>query len=237
MRVFPVPNTPQVVDITAEPASHVQAAAFYALRALQPGQSIVLLTAEDPALLMRSLDLQLAHKLAWSTASDGPPWRTVVRHRDDVPPADVLDLLQREHRRLDALLGQAMRLLNGGKTGAAADVLQQFIRGLTRHLRVEDEVLASELGSGSAASEATATMQREHAEIAAQLQLIEDSLRAGNAGVGETSTYCAILSGTLAKHEHREEENLFPRWRVALARRSAADASELLEQVKSLLEE
>ena len=215
----------------------MQAAAFYAVRGLKPGQSVVLLTADDPALLMRSLDLQLGGKLAWSTASDGPPWRTVVQHRDDVPPADVLDLLQREHRRLDALLGQAMRLFNEGDTGAAGDVLHQFIRGLTRHLYVEDEVLASELGSGGATGEATATMQREHTEIAAQLQLIDDSLRAVDAGAAETSTYCAILSGTLAKHEHREEQNLFPRWRVALARCSVEQASSLLERVKSLLAE
>lgn len=80
-------------------------------------------------------------------------------------------------------------------------------------------------------------MRREHAEIAVQLQLIEDSLRAVDAGPGETSTYCAILSGTLAKHEHREEQNLFPRWRVALARRGEEEASALLERVKSLLAE
>jgi uncharacterized protein (DUF2249 family)/iron-sulfur cluster repair protein YtfE (RIC family) len=232
-----VPDTPQVVDVTTEPASRVQAAAFYALKGLERGQSMVLLTAEDPALLMRSLDLQLGGKLAWSTASDGPPWRTVVKHRDDVPPLDVLDLLQREHRRLDALLGRAMRLFNEGETGAAANVLNQVIRGLTRHLHVEDEVLVPVLGSGGATGEATAAMLREHAEIAAQLQLIDDSLRAGDAGMGEAGTYCAILSGTLAKHEHREEQNLFPRWRVALARRSPEEVSALLERVKLLLAE
>jgi iron-sulfur cluster repair protein YtfE (RIC family)/uncharacterized protein (DUF2249 family) len=232
-----VPETPEVVDVTAEPASRVQAAAFYALKEMQPGQSVVLLTADDPALLMRSLDLQLGHKLAWSIAGDGPPWRTVVRHCHDAPPADVLDLLQREHRRLDALLAQAMRLLNESETGRAAEVLRQFTRALTRHLYVEDDVLTPVLGAGGATGEAASTMQREHAEIAAQLQLIEDSLRAVDAGAGETGSYCAILSGTLAKHEHREEQNLFPRWRAALARRSGDEASTLLERVKSLLAE
>jgi hypothetical protein len=67
--------------------------------------------------------------------------------------------------------------------------------------------------------------------------LIDESLRAGDAGMGEAGTYCAILSGTLAKHEHREEQNLFPRWRVALARRSPEEVSALLERVKLLLAE
>lgn len=196
---------------------------------------MVLLTAQDPALLMRSLDLQLGHKLAWSTANEGLRWRTIVQHRDDVPPADVLDLLQREHRRLDALLVQAMRLLNEGEMDGAAEVLRQFIHGLRRHLYLEDEVLAPVLDSGGATTDATAIMRREHAEIAAQLELIGDSLRAGDAGAAETSSYCAILSGTLAKHEHREEQNLFPRWQVALTRRGGAEASALLERVKSLL--
>ncbi len=232
-----MPDVPDVVDITAEPASRVQAAAFYALKEIQPGQSVVLLIAQDPALLMRSLDLQLGHKLAWSIAGDGPPWRTVVSHRHDAPPADVLDLLQREHRRLDALLAQATRLLSESETGRAEEVLREFTRGLTRHLYVEDKILAPVLGAGGATSDAVSTMLREHAEIAAQLQLIDDSLRAVDAGPGETGTYCAILSGTLAKHEHREEQNPFPRWRVALARRGAEEASALLERVTSLLAE
>ncbi|HXV11047.1 MAG TPA: hemerythrin domain-containing protein [Burkholderiales bacterium] len=232
-----MPDTPNVVDVTDEPASRVQAAAFHALRDIQPGRPVVLLTADDPASLMRSLDLQLGGKLAWTTTGDGPRWRTVVRHRHDAPPADVLDLLQREHRRIDLLLARAMRLLNEGETDEAAEVLQQFIHGLTRHLYVEDEVLAPVLDSGGATADAIATMRREHAEIAAQLELIGDSLRAGDAGLGETSTYCAILSGTLAKHEQREEQNLFPRWGVVLARRGGAEASALLERVKSLLAE
>lgn len=230
-------DAPDVVDVTGEPASRVPAAAFHALRDIQPGGQVVLLTARDPSSLMRSLDLQLGGKLAWSTTGDGPSWRTVVRHRHDTPPADVLDLLQREHRRIDLLLAQAMRLLNEGEAGRATEVLHQFIHGLTRHLHVEDEVLAPVLDAGGATAEAAATMRREHAEIAAQLELIGESLRAGEAGTGETGTYCAILSGTLAKHEQREEQNLFPRWRVTLARRGGDEASALLERVKLLLAE
>ena len=228
---------PEVVDITGEPASRVQGAAFYAVRDLRPGQSVVLLTAEEPALLMRSLDLQLGNRLAWSTAGERGRWRTVVRHRDDAPPADVTDLLQREHQRLDGLLARALRFLNTGDAAAATPVLKEFTRALQRHLYIEDEVLAPFFGADGGPDEAAAIMLREHAEIEAQLEMIEDCLRETAAGSEDASAYCAILSGTLAKHEQREEQNLFPRWRARLAHRGAAEGSALLDRVKGLLAE
>jgi len=229
-------DPPDVIDVTREPASRVQAAAFDALRGIRPGQTVELLTTTEPELLMRSLDLQLGHKLAWTTEGQGPPWRTVVRHREDAPPSDVIDLLQREHRRLDGLLAHATRLLNQGNASEAAPVLKHFVRDLTRHLQVEDEVIAPILSPGVDQDEACATMLREHADIALQLKLIEDSLR-GDGDAADASTYCAILAGTLAKHEYREDQTVLPSWRVALVRRSAEEGAALLRRVRALLDE
>jgi len=145
--------------------------------------------------------------------------------------------LQREHRRLDALLARAVRLLDTRNAAAATPVLLQFTRGLTRHLYVEDEVLTPFFDAGAGSGEAARTMLREHSEIAAQLGLVEDCLRADTAETQEASAYCAILSGTLAKHEHREEQELFPRWRIALLQRGATEGAALLERVRLLLAE
>jgi hemerythrin-like domain-containing protein len=226
---------PGIVNTTGELASRVHSAAFYAVKDLQPGQSVVLLTAEEPSLLMRSLDLQLGHKLAWSIAGEGGRWRIVVQHRADAPPTDVLDLLQREHQRLDTLLARALRLLNMGDAAAATPVLLEFTRALARHLYVEDEVLTPYFGAGPGEAAEMTMMLREHAEITAQLALIEDCLHATGAGTEEASAYCAILSGTLAKHEHREEQNLFPRWQAMLAHRGAAEGAALLRRARELL--
>ena len=230
-------ENPQIADTTSEPSSRVQGAAFRALKDLRPGQSVVLLTVEEPSLLMRSLDLQLGHKLAWSIASEGARWRTVVRHRADAPPSDVIDLLQREHRRLDTLLARAMRLLETGDAAAAVPALLEFTHGLTRHLYVEDQVLVPFFHVASGTDKAVATMLHEHSEIAAQLRLIEDCLRDSVAETQEASAYCAILSGTLAKHEDREEQNLFPRWRIVLAQRGTSESALLLDRVNALLAE
>ncbi len=223
----------EVIDITGEAPSRVPGAAFHAIRDLRPGQSVVLLTLEEPSLLMRSLDLQAGHKLAWSVSHEPGRWRTVVRHRADAEPTDVLDLLQREHQRLDNLLARAVRLLDAGDAAGARPLLLDFTHALMRHLYVEDEVLAPFFGADPKLDDAAAIMRREHAQIAGQLELIEDCL--AQSGAADASAFCAILSGTLAKHEHREEQNVFPRWRALLARHRPAEGAALLERVRSLL--
>jgi hypothetical protein len=59
-------------------------------------------------------------------------------------------------------------------------------------------------------------MLGEHDEILVQLREVESALAGGAAEAWEVEPFVAILSGTLAKHEHREESNLFPRWQTAL---------------------
>lgn len=225
----------QTIDLTGEPASRLQSAAFYALKELAPGQSVVLVTAQEPTLMMQSLDLQLGHKLAWAITEADAHWRVVVRHRADAPARDVFDLLLRGHRHLDRLLARSQRLLNDGDVAAAGPLVLEFARLLARHLYVEDEMLVPFFGLAHAPGDPASIMVREHADILAQLELIEDCLHETAAGAGEVSAFCAILSGTLAKHEHREENNLFPLWRAAWARKSAEEREEMMRRVEAAL--
>ncbi|MBI4194751.1 MAG: hemerythrin domain-containing protein [Betaproteobacteria bacterium] len=223
------------IDLSTEPATHVQSAAFYAVRDLRQGEKLVLITASDPALLMRSLDLQLRHNLAWAIVEADGQWRVEVTHRADVPPRDVLDLLARDHKRLDGLFVQALQCLNRNDTAAAAPLLRGLAAALRLHMTAEDEILTPRLAgsSGGAADDPLQIMLREHAEIRRQLGLIEEGLAAPEAA--ELGAFSAILSGTLAKHEHREEQNLFPIWRSAWARIPAADQDKLMSRVMSII--
>lgn len=222
----------RTIDLSREAPGQAQGAAFYAVKDLAPGEVVVLLTAADPALMMKSVDLQLRHILSWTvTATDGG-WRVEVRHRRDTPPVDALDVLERDHRRLDALLIQAMQQL-GRDGGTASQLLRVFALALRRHMTAEDELLAPVLGAD--AGGAHETMIREHRDIRGQLAVIEECLAADDPAAGETGAFSAILSGTLAKHEHREESNLFPLWRVRLARLPAARQRALMEAVERSL--
>lgn len=179
----------ETVDLRSEPAGRVQTAAFYAVRDLDVGESVVLLTAADPALLMASLGLQLRDAIAWEIARDPAGWRTVVRPRADTAPAGVIDLL------------------------------------------------APRLSARTAADDAhpAGIMLREHDEILVQLRAVESALAETAPEAWEIEPFVAILSGTLAKHEHREESTLFPRWQAALDALAADAAGALFQDVRRAL--
>jgi uncharacterized protein (DUF2249 family) len=208
----------RIVDLRQEPSARVQTAAFYAVRDLGPGEVVSLLTAADPALMMASLNLQLRDALAWEVERDAADWRTTVRRRADTAPSGVIDLLVRDHRRLDELLAGALRRVNAHDLAGARTLFAQFAVGIGRHVRAENEVLAPRLPPVVAPDGAdhVGIMLGEHDEIVAQLRAVEAALGESAAEAWEVEPFVAILSGTLAKHEHREESNLFPRWQGAL---------------------
>lgn len=229
--------TPGIVDLHAEPAGRVQTAAYYAVRDLGPGESVILLTADPPELLMASLNLQLRDAVAWQIERDPRGWQTTVRRRADTAPSGVIDLLVRDHRRLDELLAVALRRVNANDLAGARPLLAEFAAGIARHLRAENDLLAPRLPAAVAADGAdhVGIMLREHDELLAQLEQVEAVLGEAAPEPWELEPFIAILSGTLAKHEHREESNLFPRWQGALDALAPDAAGELFEAVRRAL--
>jgi uncharacterized protein (DUF2249 family) len=228
---------PRVVDLRDAPAGRVQTAAFYAVRDLGPGEVVSLLTAADPALMIASLNLQLRDALAWEVERDGPGWRTIVRRRADTAPSGVIDLLVRDHRRLDELLAVALRRVNANDLSGARLLVAEFAGGLARHVAVENDLLAPRLPAVVAAdgTDHLGIMLHEHDEILAQLRQVEAAFRESAPGAWEVEPFVAILSGTLAKHEHREEANLFPRWQGALDALPPDAVRALLVEVQRVL--
>lgn len=226
------------INLRGEAASRVQGTAYAALRELGRGDTVTLLTAAEPSLLMQSLDLHLRHRLAWTITPDSGGFRVDVRHRDDAAARDVVELMGSAHRALDALFVQGFNRVNAGDTAGAKPLLVRFAAALRRHIHAEDAVLVPFFGvpEQRAGEDAVSVMQREHGEILQQLELIEDALAAEPPSAAEAGAFCAILSGTLAKHEHREEEHVFPLWQALLARRPEVERRDLLERVRTALE-
>ena len=195
------------VDLRGTVPSRVQTAAFYAVRDLRRGRAVVLLTADDPGMLMESLNLQLRDLLAWATEATGSGYRTRVVLREETEPTDVIDLLIRDHRRLDELLAVALRRVNAGDMTQAKRLFSEFVAGLGHHLEAEDALLAKRLPQPADAGGESHVeiMLREHAEIANQLAEVEVAFSGGDAPEAwEVEPFLAILSGTIAKHEYRE---------------------------------
>jgi uncharacterized protein (DUF2249 family) len=227
----------RIADLRREPQAQVQTAAFYAVRDLAPGESVELVTRDDPGLMMESLNLQLRGVLAWETSREGGDWRTAVRLRAETPPRDALDALARDHRRLDALLATALRRVNAGSFAGAEPLVAEFARGIRRHIQVEDQRFAPGLPAvvSPDGTDHVAIMLREHRDILAQLAEVEAALDPGSPDAWQVEPFLAILSGTLAKHEHREEANVFPRWQAALDALGTERSRALLAEVADAL--
>lgn len=232
-------KSPETVDLRGEPGSLVTLAALAAVSELSRGQVRVLLTREDPGLLMAALNLRMRDTLAWESAPGEGCWRTTVRPAADTRPRDLVDALTRDHRRLDELLGRSLRLLNASDARGAKELLEVFADGLRRHIGAENDVIAPALGPGSD-FEPLEIMLREHADLLEQLQAVEQCFAEVPGGEApqawEVEPFVAILSGTLAKHEHREETRLFTAWSAVLAARPRAERDALHERVARILD-
>jgi uncharacterized protein (DUF2249 family) len=229
----------ETLDLRDEADSRLALAALGALRELRPGGELRVITREDPTLLLESLNLQLRDALRWELGARAAYWEASVRLAEDAAPRDVLDTLRRDHRRLDGLLARALRRLNAGDVAGARPLLDDFSTGLRRHARAENELLAPALGPRPVV-EPLEIMLREHDELLLQLDAVESCFAEAPAGqppeAWEIEPFVAILSGTLAKHEYREESQLFPLWAGGLLRRPQGEGDALHKAVRALLE-
>ena len=226
------------VDLRREPTARVQTAAFYEVRDLAPGEAVALVTADDPGLLMQSLDLQLRETLAWQTEHRADGYFTSVRLRADTEATGTIDLLVRDHRRLDELFAKALRRVNTGDVASAQPLVAEFAIGIRRHVELENELLAPILPRphGADGADHVEIMLREHDEILRQLAEVESCFGETVAPEAwEVEPFIAILSGTLAKHEYREESNLFPHWQAALGVLDAPRQAELFARAGAIL--
>ncbi len=187
--------------------------------------------------MLEAVNLQLRGRLTWRVFPEGQAWRAEVGLKEDAPPEDVIDLLTRHHGILDRLLVRALERVNNGAVAEAVPLLAGFATGLRAHVAFEDTVLASRLpvATRPAGDDPLSIMLREHREILAQLDLLEECLAQQPPDRAEVGAFCAILSGTLAKHEHREETQLFPLWRLGLDQLAPAQRQGLLDELSARL--
>ena len=124
-------------------------------------------------------------------------------------PSTVTDYLENDHRRLDALLEDALRLNEAESCSKALSPFREFARGLGRHIEIEERLLFPIVESltGSEAGP-TAVMRAEHVEIRCELDRAADRLEAQDAA-GARSAFGA-LRALLSEHNVKEEEILYP---------------------------
>ena len=122
----------------------------------------------------------------------------------------VSELLGEDHRRLDAVLGDAKRRLREGAAGAAAERFAAFRAGLERHIEVEERDLfpAFEERTGMRGAGPTEVMRAEHREI--QRLLGEIAAALAREGSPDCTALFGALTGVLLAHNGKEEKILYP---------------------------
>ncbi|WP_018649333.1 MULTISPECIES: hemerythrin domain-containing protein [unclassified Thioalkalivibrio] len=218
-------------------ADHAHTRAYYTLRELQPGQVFDVWLDQEPQLLMDAVSLQLRQAIHWQLQENGPPlWKLRVQRREDVAPVDLVDLLQRDHLRIDRLFASALHKVNAGDLEGAAPDFRAYVEGLRRHVHVENELIVPtlEVARGVGSQDPVTIMLREHDEILEQTALLEHEFQEGVDEAWMVAPFFALISGALAKHESREEQNVFPNWGRRL-RHEPDLAAELLEKARQHL--
>ena len=231
-------NTNTTIDLTAESSSQLQTAAFYQVKDLARGHSLTLLTAQDPALTMHSLNLQLRNNLRWKISREQDRWCVLVQRAEDVEASDVLDLLKRDHKRLDELFSHVIHATDLSDMTAATRYVGEFSKGMRLHLEVEKNLLAQAITAprDPHGNDPTSAMLQEHEDILIQtltiISCFEEKL---TPNPGDVAPLLAILAGYLSKHEAREETLLFPLWQAALKKAPIEAQQNLLKRAQEIL--
>ncbi len=126
-------------------------------------------------------------------------------------PTCVTEYLSEDHRRLDAILSEALLLTEQPATVAdAARRFGQFRSGLLRHIEIEEQILfpAFEEATGMSGGGPTMVMRMEHKSIRELLDRIDGALARGEGS--EASWGIEELVDLMGGHNGKEEHVLYP---------------------------
>lgn len=122
---------------------------------------------------------------------------------------DVTTYLSWDHDRLDAILADVCLRVDAGKLQEAEASYREFLTGLTRHIRLEEELVFPlfEARTGVTGGP-TAVMRAEHREIERALEMMKDGLAQKSADAFREGL--RFLRSVLPDHNAKEEHVLYP---------------------------
>ena len=148
---------------------------------------------------------------------DGESARILVAPRRHPGDVTVADLLEEDHRRLDALGAEMCQLAESAPARAfvAARMLDS---GLRRHFRIEEDVLFPmyDERSGLEKTGPTTIMRREHEAMGVYLARVTDAAERLLGAEGRRDAAAALrsahrgLADVLSEHNAKEERAVFP---------------------------
>lgn len=131
---------PRRIDLRHVDLSRSMALLFRSFDELGPGEELFLEGDQDPAALVRALELERTRQCECELLHSGPDgFRLGVRRR--AATDDPADRLMAEHHRLDQLLARLESRLNQGLLTLARTIFHELDRELDRHLLFEERTV------------------------------------------------------------------------------------------------
>lgn len=185
---------------------------FETFNALDPGTSFVLVNDHEPKPLLYQFQAEHDGEFDWWPLEQGPHvWRVRIAKRE-AAGADrtITDYLQTDHRRLDGIMESFQDALRGERWEEASSGFREFVLGLRKHIRVEEEILfpVFEEKTGMIDAGPTFVMKMEHKEINELLDRIL-ATTASHDGKAASEAAGALIS-ILMDHNMKEEHILYP---------------------------
>ncbi len=196
---------PTVLDLRPIFPGERHGRVFAALDELEGGTSMLLRSDHDPQPLLDQMRILRRHQFYWMPQRVEPEiWEVEICKREGAQMESVTEFLETDHRRIDALLDNALAAWQAGSSELAIPLLEAFAYRLRRHIRMEEEILFPMVEeAGAPVPGPTHVMRMEHREMQGPLGDLGDASAALPDIVDE-------LKERLAVHNHKEEGILYP---------------------------
>jgi len=184
---------------------------FETFNALGPGESFVLVNDHEPKPLLYQFQAEHDGEFEWWPLEQGPQvWRVRIGRRLSSGDRTITDYLQSDHRRLDGIMDRFQGALKAGRWEDAASDFREFVLGLRKHIRIEEEILfpVFEEKTGMFDAGPTFVMKMEHKEINELLDRITSATASHDGRAA--SDAAGVLIGVLVDHNMKEEHILYP---------------------------
>ncbi|MCC7127757.1 MAG: hemerythrin domain-containing protein [Microbacteriaceae bacterium] len=133
--------------------------------------------------------------------------------------------LEREHREIDGGIEEYVSTLGAG--GSDPEPLKRAMKGLRRHIYLEEEILFPPLRKGGGVM-AIFVMLKEHGELWDAMDGL-DALLGSSTDAGELKNACQELLSKLDNHNSKEEPIIYPQADSALDEESSTKLRAFLE--------
>jgi hemerythrin-like domain-containing protein len=140
---------------------------------------------------------------------------------------DIGEIFARDHRRLEEALDASTAYVGAAQWDAAAAAFAEFRRGIEQHMEIEEQELFPAVEGGGGETALTTVLRKGHRDLRVFFDELDDALEAHD--VEEFGRIAGTMRALLARHDEKEEAELYPAAQARLGEHATAVSARLGE--------